>query len=453
MENIAEYLAHYAGSISYESLPVELVHKAKGLLIDALGCGIGGYASEPGKIARRVAERIHQCDMSATVIGSGKKTTPELAAFANGSMIRYLDYNDGFFSKGGGHPSDNFAPVLSCGEAMRAGGKDFLVASILAYEVFCRLQDQLSLIPKGFDYAVNGIISCAMGSSKILGLTPEQMIQAINLAIAPNISLSQTRRGKVSMWKGCALANAARNAVFAALLAKEGMTGPSPIFEGRYGLFNTVTGPFQLEKFGGNGSAFRMMSATIKRYPCGQYSQTAIDAAIKLRLKISSVDEIDEIHIGTCTRAKDAMASDDQKWHPTTRETADHSLPYVVGVALIHGGVEVGHFTGDYLRNPKLLKFIKKIRVEETEECNALFPDASASRVEIVTRSGEKFSELVQYHRGHYRNPLTDEEIEQKFRSLAEGFLTSKQMNALLQLLWNLEDVDDVGKIMQLLKI
>lgn len=454
MANIAEYLADYGSSITYENLPPEAVHKVKGLLIDTLACGIGGYASELGEISRRMAERISPRDTYATILGSGQKTSPELAAFANGSMIRYLDLNDGFITLGGGgHPSDNFAPVLACGEAMHAGGKELIVASLLAYEVFCRLQDQLDLNPRGFDQAVMGVISCVVGSSKILGLSREQMVQAISLAVTPNISLYQTRRGEISMWKACAAANAARNAVFAALLAKEGMTGPSPIFEGHGGFMKAVSGPFQLEKFGGDGRPFRIMAVTIKRYPCGKHAQTAIDAAIKLRSKISCVDEISEINIGSSTYAKAIMAGDAERWRPMTRETADHSIPYVVGVALMTGGVEVRHFADEYLHNPVLFDLVQKIKVEGTEECNNLYPDASANRVEVITKSGKKFSELVQYHRGHFQDPLTDEEIERKFHSLTEEHLALGQRQEFLALLWNLEQVDDVGKIMELLKI
>jgi len=454
MTNIAEYLADYGSSLAYESLPPQVVHKVKGLLIDTLACGIGGYASGPGEIARRLAERISPRDMHATVLGSGRKTSPDLAAFANGSMIRYLDLNDGFITLGGGgHPSDNLAPVLACGEAVHAGGKDLLTASVLAYEVFCRLQDQLDLAPRGFDQAVIGVISCTAGSSKILGLSPEQMVQATNLAITPNMSLYQTRIGEISMWKACAAANAARNAVFAALLAKEGMTGPSPIFEGRAGFMKAVSGPFQLEEFGGEKRPFRIMDVTIKRYPCGKHAQTAIDAAINLRAKVSGIDEIDAINIGSSTYAKAIMAGDAEKWRPMTRETADHSIPYVVGVALMTGGVEVGHFADEYLYNPVLLDLVQKIKVEGTEECNRLYPDASANRVEIITKSGERFSELVQYHRGHFQNPLTDEEVELKFHLLTRELLSLEQRQGLLSFLWNLEQINDIGNIMKLLTI
>jgi len=279
------------------------------------------------------------------------------------------------------------------------------------------------------------------------------MYQAVNLAVAPNMSLGQTRVGAVSMWKGCAFANAARNAIFAAMLAKEGMTGPEPIFEGRFGFFEAITGPFRLEPFGGGERPYRVMDVMIKRYPCGQFSQSTIDAAVKVRSQISSFEEIAEINIGTYEAAKTTMAGDKEKWHPRSRESADHSIPYVVAVALMDGDVKVGHFSDEYLSNPVLLDLMKKIKVEETEECNNLYPYASAARVEVITKSGKKFSELVEYHRGHPRNPCADSEIEHKFHSLTEDLLSLTQRKELLNLLWNLEQVDDISKVVKLLEI
>lgn len=453
MGNIAEYLAAYGTELRYEDLPPEVVHKVKSLLIDALGCAFGGYTHSASEAARRVAGSIDRCRMPATIFGSGQKTSPELATFANGVMIRCLDFNDGFISVGTGHPSDNFAPVLTCADAVQAGGKEVIVASVLAYEVFCRLCDQYSLKPIGFDHSVNGVISSAVGASRVLGLSREQMVQAINLAVASNISLGQIRVGDVSMWKGCAFANAARNAVFAAMLAKEGMTGPSPIFEGRFGFFKTITGPFKLAQFGGSNEPFRIRDVMIKRYPSGQHSQSAIDAAIKLRSQVSDIGEIAEINIGTYTSAKTTMAGDPEKWRPKTRESADHSIPYVVAVALMFGDVKVEHFDDKYLFNPALLDLIQKIKVAETDESNNLYPQASANRVELITKSGKRFSELVKYHRGHYRNPCTDAEIEHKYHSLAEDLLLPAASKKLLNLLWNLEQVDDIRKIMDLLII
>lgn len=453
MDTINSYLAHYSHSIKYDDIPPEVVHKVKVLLIDTIACAFGGYASEPGKIARKIAGALSQCNMPATVLGSGQKSTPDLATFANGVMIRYLDFNDGFVSKGKGHPSDNFAPVLTCGDAVHANGKEVILAATLAYEVFGRFADQYDPNETNFDHAVNGVFSCVMGAAKILGLSPQQIDEAINLAVVPNLSLQQTRVGTLSMWKSAALANAARNAVFACLLAKEGMTGPSPIFEGSGGFFKTIGGTFQLEEFGGNGRPFRIMESLIKRYPCGMYAQTAIDAAIQLRSKISALDEITEIKVGIFAAGM-RMAGDPEKWHPQTRETADHSLPYVIGVAMMtNGPLEVKHFSDAYLKNEKLLEFIQKIKVEVTTECDDLFPDASASRLTILTKSGKQFSELVCHHRGHHQNPLDDKELEEKFHSLMQDCFPLKKREKILKQLWNLENVDNISNIMELMII
>ena len=450
MDKITKYLASYATSLKYDDLPAEVVHKTKGLLLDTLGCAVGAYSSEPAKIARKIAGRVYQCDMPAAIIGSGQPSSLELATFANGIMIRYLDYND---VGGGGHRSDNFASVLTCADAVDASGKELIVAAVLAYEVMGRIASQTDLTTRGFDHTVPGVISCALGASKLLGLSKEQTAQAINLAITPNIALLQTRYEEVSMWKGCAMANAARNGVFAALLAREGMTGPSPVFEGRYGLFMAVTGPFKL---GGFGKPFTILVSTIKRYPCGSQAQTEVDLAIKLRSKIASVNEIAEINIETRSGqggSKNIMAGDAEKWHPTTRETADHSMPYVVALGLTYGTVELRHFDDEYLHNPELIDLMQKIKVTDTEECTRLAPENNAARVEIVTKSGQRFSEFALHCHGHYLDPLTNAEIEQKFNSLTRTLLTPAQRQELISLVWNLEKLDDASKIMPLLKI
>ncbi len=455
MDKNTEYLVSYGSSLKYEDLTPDVIHKTEGLLIDSLGCALGAYSSDPAKIARQMCEEIHGCGLPATVIGSAYPTTPELATFANGIMIRYLDFNDSYTIGAGGHPSDNFASVLTCADAVHATGKELLIGSVLAYEVFCRINDKIgrSNNAKGFDHPTQGAISTVMGAAKILKLSEEQTFQALNLAIAPNVTLLQTRYGDVSMWKGCAMANASRNAVFAARLAKAGMTGPAPIFEGMYGFFNVVSGPFEFDRFGGRGGQFRILGVSIKRYPCGNVAETDIDAAVALRSKIGSIEDISEVNIETWDLAKGIMAGDKEKWNPKTRETADHSLPYVVAIALTYGTLEKRHFDERFVNDPAIHALIQKIKVEATEECNKLRPDAAPAKMEIVTKSGKRFSETVLHWRGHFKNPLTDQEIEDKFNSQAEELLSSAQRRELLSLLWNLEKVDDVSKIMQLLKV
>lgn len=454
MDKITQYLATYSADLKYEAIPSDVVHKAKALLLDTVGCAIGGYSSEPAKMARLMAGRINDCWMPATIIGSGAQSSLELATFANGVMLRYLDINDGFdTNKMGAHPSDNFGPILTCADAAHINGKDLITAIVLAYEVYCRLGDCINPADRGFDHAVATVISSTVAISRLLGLTPQQTEQALNLAIAPNMALGQTRVGEISMWKACATAHAARNAVVAALLAKEGMTGPSPIFEGRHGMFEVVTGPFRLDPFGGDGRPFRIMDANMKRYPCCQLAQTAVDAAAKLASKLHNTDDIVGVKVATFNKAKDVMASEPEKWHPKTRETADHSMPYVVAVALMYGTLGVRHFNNDYLNNALLVDLMQKIQVEETEEYNKLHPGSKPNRVDVITTDGAKLSEFVKYHHGHHLDPFTDQEIQQKFHSLCGELLSPTQENQLFSLVWNLEEIQDTSIILKLLKI
>jgi 2-methylcitrate dehydratase len=256
------------------------------------------------------------------------------------------------------------------------------------------------------------------------------------------------------LWKGCAFANASRNAIFAVQLAAKGLTGPSPIFEGPGGFFTAISGePFALEPFGGQGRRFKILDCTIKRFPLGLYSQTVAEAALQVRQQLARVEEIEEVQIKTLQTAVNIMAGDAEKWHPTNRETADHSMPYTAAVALMYGTVEARHFGPDYWRDPRLLELVQKVKVSVSAEANRRAPEAMLSTVDVVTASGQRLTAEVAYHRGHYKNPMSDQEIEAKFRSLARDLLTARQIDALLDRLWNLEQVGDIGEVMNMVRI
>ncbi len=458
MDTIAQQLSSYATSLHYRDLPAEVTQQAKRMIIDTLGCALGGYTSEPSKIARDLASTV-TCRQPATILGSGHATSPDLATFANGIMIRYLDYNDGYTSKESGHPSDSIAAVLSSAEVARAGGRRVIAATVLAYETFCRLGDAATLKYRGFDHVTIGCIASVLGTARALALRQELTQQAVNLGVVANIALNQTRVGTLAMWKGCAYANASRNAVFATMLAARGLTGPSPIFEGEGGYFKAVSGEaFELEPFGGQqGQPFKIMECSIKRFPLGQYSQTVVQAALEVRQQLldSGADygDIAQVSIQTLQKAVDIMAGDPQKWHPTTRETADHSMPYTTAVALMHGTVTQQHFDDEYLHNPQLLDLVQRVKVGVSEEANRRAPEAMLCTVEVATKSGKRFAATVPYHKGHYKNPLSDAEVEEKFRSLARDLLTPAQTDALLDRLWHLEEVTDIGEVIRLTRI
>ena len=454
MDTIAGYLSSYADSLRYEDIPEEALRQAKRLIVDTLGCAFGAYHGPPSRIARQMAETVTSTQ-PATVLGSGSRTSPDLAAFANGVMIRYLDFNDGYTSRESGHPSDAIAAVLSPAEVAGADGKTVLTAVVLAYETFCRLCDAVSVRGRRFDHVTLGVVAGGLGAAKALGLSRRQMEQTVNLCVAPNAALYQTRIGDVSMWKGCAFANASRNAVFAAMMAQRGLTGPSPVFEGFGGFFNAVSqGPFDLDAFGGSGRPFKVMEATIKRFPLGLYSQTVVEAALDVRGRVAGVEDIAEVRVETLQTAIDIMAGDAEKWRPANRETADHSMPYSVAVALTYGTVAEHHFDDEYLRDPSLLALTGKVKVAATEEANRRAPEAMLATVEVVTKSGERHrSSPVPYHRGHWKNPMDDQEVEAKFRALSTDLLGQARTDALLDRLWRLEQAGHVGEILEMARM
>ena len=204
MTTIVEQLSAYAAALRYEDLPSEVVQQAKRLIVDSIGCALGGYTSEPAKIARAMAATVTSSE-PATVIGSGARSSIDMATFANGVMLRFLDFNDGYTSTGeSGHPSDSIAAVLTVADALGRSGKEAITATVLAYEVFCRICDEVDLKPLGFDHVTVGGMASTAAAARLFGLKGQELAQAFNLGIAPNVALYQTRIGHVSMWKGCA---------------------------------------------------------------------------------------------------------------------------------------------------------------------------------------------------------------------------------------------------------
>src|ERR1700730_13841419 len=294
---LADRLADYACKLRYEDLPATTTHEAKRRLIDSFATAFGARNAEAHAIARRCALRV-QSNPRATLFFGGRSSI-EWATFVNGLLIRYLDYNDTYLSLEPAHPSDNLAAVLAVGEIAGSKGKDLITSAVLAYEIQCRLCDAASLRKHGFDHVTYGAISSAVAACKLLKLDAVKTTPAIRLAGVANTALRQTRSGELSMWKGCAFANAARNGVFAALLAAEGMTGPAPIFEGELGFMKLLTGHFELGPLGGEGRPFMITETYIKFWPAEYHSQSAIDAALQLRPEIGDMSQVASIDIHT----------------------------------------------------------------------------------------------------------------------------------------------------------
>ncbi len=446
--SLADRLAEYAGQLRFEALPAPVVHEAKRRFLDSFATAVGAMSGDAYPIARRCAERV-QSTPGATLLGGGRSSV-EGATFLNGLLIRYLDYNDTYLSLEPAHPSDNLAAVLAVGEAANATGRDLIAAAVLAYEVQCRLCDAASLREHGWDHVYYGCLSSALAACKLLGLDAARTTHALGLAGVANFATRQTRAGELSMWKGCAFANAARNAVFAALLAAEGMTGPAPIFEGEKGLFAMVTGPFDLPPLGGEGADFMMTRTYIKFWPAEYHSQSAIDAALRLRPLVGDVRDVETVDIHTFDAAVDIIGKDPEKWRPKTRETADHSLPYCTAVALADGDVTAAQFEPERFTDPALLDLVAKVRLHRDAALSARYPAGIPNRVVVTMKDGTKHVREVEFPRGHAHNPMTDAEVERKFRTLVEPRYGKDMAGRVLATCWELEQLTDIGALLRL---
>jgi len=452
--NLAEKLSDYVHSINYDDVPDNVIHETKKRIIDSLGCGIGAFNEGPVKISRKVSEAARDLQGS-TLFGTRKRTTPDLAAFVNAIMVRYFDYNDTYLSKEPAHPSDNIGPCFSVAESEHSTGKELLLSIILAYEIQCRLCDAADIRHRGWDHVCYGLPSTALAAGKLMELGLKGMTQAVNLALNSHITMRQVRAGELSMWKGCSFANAARNGVFSAMLAREGMTGPSPIFEGEMGFFKQVSGAFEMniEDFGGRNGSFKIAETYLKFFPAEIHSQTSIWAALEARKEIEKPEDILSLEIASHEAGYTILGKDPEKWNPLTKETADHSLPYIVGMALLEGKIDNSTYSEKKFRDPQILEFLKRITVIEDKTLTDIYPEAVANRVTVKLSSGKVVSKQVDYHKGHPKNPMGDGEVEEKFQRLTKKYLAKNRARRILDAVWDLEKAKDVSKVISMMSL
>ena len=327
MDRTTNILSEYACTLRYEDLPPETVHQVKRTLADAIGCAIGGFNARPSEIARKLAFGVTST-MPSRIIGTSKTSAPDLAGFANGVMVRYLDCNDAYFSPGGGHPSDMIPGVLAVADPLGSDGRTVITAIVLAYEVFCRLSDQVVASEHGWDQGIFSVIGATCGAGKVMGLNRDAMSQAISLAVVPNLPMIVTRMGELSMWKGCATASATKAGIFAALLAQQGMTGPEAPFEGQGGLWAHTGGKeVILGRFGKRGEPFRIMNTLFKTFPSQIHTQGPISLALELRSQVTP-SEIKAIRLRTYQIAVRSAATEPAKSDATDPGSggSQHSL-------------------------------------------------------------------------------------------------------------------------------
>ena len=440
-------ISNYVLSLNPERLPKEVIHEVKRRILDSFACAIGAYDSKVSKILWKACSKV-KSKYSAPIFGRKKDVFYEEAAFINGSLVRYLDFNDTYLSLEPAHPSDNIAPLIATAQAYGKSGLELILAVAVAYEIQCRLCDGASLREKGIDHVTYGTFSTVAGAALLMGLNEEELENALSISGVCNTATRQTRVGEMSMWKACAFANAARQGLFAARLAKEGLTGPKPIFEGTKGFETLISGPINLRLPLKGDPPKIILETYIKPYPVEYHAQSAVKAAIELHKEGLKVDEIQDMTIFTHGASYQIIGSEPEKWKPTSKETADHSLPYCTAVALRDGDVTDESFEKKNFRDSYLLKFLKRIRVVEDSKYTLNYPRSFGNRLEINTVDRRKIVKEVLHPFGHPKNPMRDEDIFNKWRSLAKPHLKDDQIEKQIEKVMSLEKINDLQDLL-----
>jgi 2-methylcitrate dehydratase len=450
---LAERLAAYAHGLRYDDLDDATVERVKVHLIDSLGCGLAAFDEKPVRICRDLV--LASGGGGATIIGTRRRAAPDLATFANGAAVRCLDLNDAYVGRVTGHPSDTIAACLAVAEAEHASATELVTAIVLAYEINCRLIDAFDISNRGWDVPVFTLPAVALAAGKLMKLAPDRLAQAVNLALNDHIPMGQTRTQTLSDWKGIADAEAGRNAVFAAMLARGGLTGPAPIFEGRSGFFKLIAGPADLDvdSFGRRGVPFRIHQCGMKTYPAHISAQTAIPAAVALAKEIGNLDRIVALEIGTTRRGYQMAGSEPEKWAPDSKETADHSLPYIAARAMLDGDIDNDSYAPDKLHDPRILAFMRKITVKADPAFATLTVNVPPTRMTATLDDGRRITRLIDSLPGFPGQPMSRADVERKFTSNVGKRWPREHTDAVLQALWALERADDLSSLLSQLAL
>lgn len=439
MDNLTRQIADFASDLKFDHLPQEVVAAATRFMTDSLACAIAAHDCEPAQIGLRLARGAAPLKYPGRIICHNVTTTAETAAFVNTTMIRNHDFNDEY---PGGHPSDCLGAFLAIAETARAGGKRLIESLVIAYELFLRLSDATHLRYKGWDQGFVVGIGVAAGIGHLLNLTGEQLAEAIAIVAVANVPMRNTRAGELSLWKGVATAYAARNGMFAALLAGEGMTGADKPFEGKHGLWDLITGPFQLTPLPTEGGPFQSPVTRLKYWPVEYNGQLPVWAALELRSKVNW-QELRDIEIGVYTFCLTEIGSEPEKWDPKTRETADHSLPYIFAKVLVDGTISVAAFEESAYRDPALRPLMSKIRVYLDKEVDAIYPKTISMKIKATGNDGSVIDLWPRDPLGHPSKPMGDDDVINKFIRTVEPVYGKDKTQKVLERWWNLSEMSE----------
>jgi 2-methylcitrate dehydratase len=414
-------------------------------VLDSLGVALGALDGEPVAMVRAQVQEFGGAPL-CTLIGGGK-SAPDRAALYNGALVRYLDFNDSYLAPGETcHPSDNLAPVLAAAEYAHADGRTLLSALAVAHQVQNRLSEVAPVRAKGFDHTTQGAYAVAAGVSRALGLDERHTANAIAIAGTSLNALRVTRTGELSHWKGLAYPAAAFAATHAAFLAMRGVTGPREVFEGNKGFIEAIAGPFEIDWRQEDLESVRR--TILKRYNAEIHSQSAIEALLELRAEHRSTGaEVERIELDTFQVAFDIIGGGEEgdKHQVRSKEEADHSLPYLLAVALLDGQVLPEQYLPERIVADDVQQLLRRVDVRPDPELSRRFPDQHSARLRLRLRDGRTLEREQHDYEGFHTRPMSWDTVAAKFNRLAAAHIDDAVRR--------LDELDHlgVGELMRLL--
>lgn len=464
-KSISRQIAEFAINLTYEDLPGEVINEVKRYLYDSIGCAYGGYHTKDVNILRDIYKDMAGKE-EATLIGFGDKMPAVNATLVNSLMIRALDFNDIYWKEDPSHPSDIIPSALSVGELAGTSMRDVIVAIVLAYEFEQRLC--LFATPgvreRKWHHATLTQFVSPIVAGKLLGLNEDQMVNAIGISGCHNHTIGCPTAGKLTMMKNTVDPMAVQSGVFAALMAQKGYSGTEAVFEGKEGLMDTFLGYNVKEQkveevkmqgrdgfsnWGWNinalvgrlGETYKIMECGMKAFPTEALTHTHLSATLNVVTKNNiSYDQIETVTLTTLAQAYDILF-DPHKYRPESRETADHSLPYCIAVALVDHKITTQSFSDEKLKDPRIREVIDKIKGEPSKEFEAMFPAKQPSKAVVKTKDGKEYSEYLEYPKGDPREPMTIEDLDNKFGALSSELLSEEKQKEIKNMIFNCDDL------------
>jgi 2-methylcitrate dehydratase len=435
-----EELARFVDRAQVDDLSEAAMAQLRIRVLDTLGVAIAALDAAPIAAIRNLTAELGGRPLS-TLIGGGK-SAPDRAAFFNGALSRYLDFMDSYIAaKETCHPSDNLGAVMAAAEMAEASGSRFLAALAVAYQVQTRLCDVAPVRDKGFDHTVQGAYAAAAGVAKALDLRPEQIANAIAISGTANNALRVTRTGALSNWKALAYPNTAMAATHAALLAAHGITGPQAVFEGNKGFKETIAGPFAIDWR--KEDLERVRLTIVKEHNAEIHAQSAIDAALEIRRDPGfAADAVRQVRLKTFAVAHRIIGGGEEgsKHEVRTKEDADHSLPYMLAVALIDGQVQPPQYAPARIHAADVQALLRKVTISPDAALSARFPRRLPADLEVELEDGTVFRARRDYYHGFHSNPYDWNAVRAKFDRLTSGHLAADARDAMADVVATLDE-------------